>query len=118
MLEVVGGKNADLLNNMGVAATFLDLVMRDTKSVNLRNRYASMVLDTFSASRPDKKIEVVKALIRQVSLQGSSLVDHSLWWLIGRQIGTPQFDKTLAEVRKAQLKRPLALTPALTKFTA
>ena len=117
MLEVVGGKNADLLNNMGVAATFLDLVMRDTKSVNLRNRYASMVLDTFSASRPDKKLEVVKALIRQVSLQGSSLVDHSFWWLIGQQIGTPQFDKTLAEVRRAQLKRPLVLTPAVTKST-
>ena len=115
MLEVVGGKNADLENNLGVAATFLDLVMRETKSVYLRNRYASLVLDTFSASRPDKKLEVVKALTRQVSLQGSSLVDHTLWWFVGRQLGTPQFEKTLAEVRTAQLKRPLTLTSAVTK---
>lgn len=118
MLGVVGGKNADLLNNMGVAATFLDLVMRDSKSVHLRNRYASLVLDTFSASRPDKKLEVVKALTRQVLLRGSSLIDHSLWWLVGRQVGTPKFEKTLAEVRKAQLKRPLNLTPAVTKPVA
>ena len=84
MLEVVGGKNADLENNLGVAATFLDLIMRETKSVHLRNRYASLVLEAFSASRPDKKLEVADALTRQVLLQHYSLVDHAGWWFVGR----------------------------------
>ncbi len=54
MLEVVGGKNADLETNLGVAATFLDLVFQETKQEHLRDRYASMVLEAFCASRQDK----------------------------------------------------------------
>lgn len=100
MLEVVGGKNADLVNNMGVAATFLDLVLEDTKSVHLRNRYASLVLDAFSASRMDKKRDVIKALTRQVSLRGNSLFKHSIWWLVGRQVGTSQFVQLLEDAKK------------------
>ena len=115
MLEVVGDKHADLENKLRVAANFLDLIMLETKSVHVRNRYASLVLDAFSASRPDKKLEVACALTRQVLRQGSSLVEHSLWWFVGRQIGTPQFEKTLAKVKAPQLNRPLALTSAITK---
>jgi len=83
-----------------VAATFLDLVLEDTKSVHLRNRYASLVLDAFSASRMDKRRDVIKALTRQVSLRENSLIKHSIWWLVGRQVGTSQFVQLLEDAKK------------------
>jgi len=38
MLEVVGGKNADLETNIDVAALFLDLVFQETKQAHLLDR--------------------------------------------------------------------------------
>lgn len=109
MLGVVGGKNADLENNLGVAATFIDLVFQDTKSIHMRNRYASLVLDTFTATRVNEKLDVVNVLIRKVSLRRYSLVDHSTWWLVGRQIGTPQFSQLLEEAKETITRRSFSL---------
>jgi len=113
MLEVVGGKNADLETNLGVAATFLDLVFQETKQEHLRDRYASMVLEAFCASRQDKAIEVIKALTAQVSLRVFNLIEHAFWWLVGRTVGTPNFRQQVEEAKKSQLIRPVAIPPAL-----
>lgn len=113
MLEVVGGKNADLETNLGVAATFLDLVFYETRQAHLRDRYASMVLEAFCGPRQDKAIEVIKALTAQVSLRVFSLIDHAFWWLVGRSVGTPNFRQLIEEAKKYQLVRPVAIPPAL-----
>ena len=113
MLEVVGGKNADLETNLGVAAVFLDLVFHETKQEHLRDRYASMVLEAFCAPRQDKAIEVIKALSAQVSLRVFNLIEHAFWWLVGRTVGTPNFHQQVEEAKKSQLRRPVALPPAI-----
>jgi hypothetical protein len=113
MLEVVGGKNADLETNIGVAALFLDLVFRETKQEHLRNRYASLVLEAFCAPRRGKTIEVIKLLTAQVSIRVFNLIEHAFWWLVGRELGTPNFDQQVEEAKKSQLQRPVSLPPAI-----
>lgn len=113
MLEVVGGKNADLETNIGVAALFLDLVFRETKQEHLRNRYASLVLEAFCAPRRGKTIEVIKLLTAQVSIRVFNLIEHAFWWLVGRELGTPNFDQQVEEAKKSQLQRPVSLPHAI-----
>ena len=113
MLEVVGGKNADLETNLGVAAVFLDMVLHETKQEHLRNRYASMVLEAFCAPRQDKAIGVIRALTAHVSLREFNLLEHAFWWLVGRCVGTPTFDQQVEEAKKFYLKRPVALPSAI-----
>jgi hypothetical protein len=113
MLEVVGGKNADLETNLGVAAMFLDLVFQKTKQEHLRDRYASMVLEAFCVSRQDKPIEVIKALTAQVSLRVFNLIEHAFWWLVGRTLGTPNFRQQVEEAKKSLLVRPVSFPRAL-----
>lgn len=113
MLEVVGGKNADLENNMGVAALFTDLVLQDTRSKHLRDRYASLVLDAFTAPRKDQVIDVIKTLTGQVSICPLNLIDHAFWWYVGRLVGTPQFAQHFEEAKRSRFRRPVPLRPAI-----
>lgn len=113
MLEVVGGKNADLETNIGVAALFLDLVFQETKHEHLRDRYASLVLEAFCAPRRDKTIEVIKSLTAQVSIRVFNLIEHAFWWLVGRELGAPNFHQQVEEAKKSQLQRPMSLPPAI-----
>ena len=113
MLEVVGGKNADLETNLGVAARFLDSVFHETRQEYLRDRYASLVLEAFCAPRQDKAIELIKALTAQVNLRVFSLIDHAFWWLVGRTVGAPNFQQQVEEAKKLQLIRPISLPRAI-----
>lgn len=113
MLEVVGGKNADLETNLGVAALFLDLVLQETKQEHVRDRYASLVLEAFSAPRRDETIQMIRALTMQVSLRVFNLIEHAFWWLVARKLGTPDFGQQVEEAKKSQLQRPVSLPPAI-----
>jgi tetratricopeptide (TPR) repeat protein len=113
MLEVLGGKNADLETNLGVAAEFLDLVFLETKQEHLRDRYASMVLEAFCAPRQNKTIEVIKALTTQVSVRAFNFIEHAFWWLVGRDVGTPNFKQQVEEAKKSQIFRPISIPPAI-----
>lgn len=77
MLEVLGGKNADLESNLEVAANFLDLVFQTTEQEFLRNRYASLVMEAFCAPRKDNAVEVIKHLTRQVTFRAFNLLEHA-----------------------------------------
>ena len=113
MLEVLGGKNADLDSNLEVAANFLDLIFQTTKRELLRDRYASLVMDAFCAPRKDKAAEVIKGLTRRVSFRVFNLIEHALWWQTGKQIGTPGFQPQLEALLGSAVQRPLVLPRAI-----
>ncbi|MEM0989790.1 MAG: tetratricopeptide repeat protein [Pseudomonadota bacterium] len=113
MLEVLGGKNADLDTNLGVAAMFLDLVFYETKQRILRDRYASLVLKAFCGPRRNHTLEVIKALTARVSFNVDDLINHAVWWFTGQLVGTPQFSQQFEELKNSRASRRLMLEPAI-----
>jgi hypothetical protein len=113
MLEVLGGKNADLDSDPEVPAKFRDLVFQTTRHWLLRDRYAGLVMDAFCAPRKDKAIDVLKGLTRRVSFRAFNLIEHACWRQTGQQIGTPMFRPQLEALPGSTAERPLVLPRAL-----
>lgn len=100
MLRIMGGEKADVKHNLGVAAEFLDGILEDTKFEYMRDKYASLVLKEFCASRPDMEISLIDGLTSQVRHDQLGLQRHCFWWHIGRYLGSPRFAEEVERAKK------------------
>ncbi len=91
MLGAIGGKQADLPNNLGVAANIIDALIDEPCEDYQRFRFASEVITSFTKTRWDNAETVILALAQRCNRQSEEIAKHLIGWLVGHSIGSKEF---------------------------
>ena len=93
LIDVLGGKNADLANNLAVAASIIDALAYEPCPHFKRLRFASEALAAFTKSRSEHAVAIASRLSAECTEARSTVSSHLVTWLLGHSIGTAQFDE-------------------------
>jgi hypothetical protein len=96
LLDAIGGPNADLVRNCGVAAKFLDHVLRECGDEFEAMRIGSQVLASMVKGRMGDQRQIIGLVAGQVKVRRKWFLGHTMAWLVGHSIGLPDFDEIAA----------------------
>lgn len=100
LLKMVGGASADLTQNTGVLANFIDMLWQKCSDKFKVKRIISESFNSFVNGRQEDYRLIIWLILKKTRMNREIMNDHALNWLIGHSIGMPFFNELMQIKRK------------------
>lgn len=100
LVRILGGPAADLITNIDVMRSFIDLLWAECKDDLKVKKLASECFSSITRGRQEGQQEILAYFLRQVQERRGTLSQHTLSWLVGHSIRMSGFDDLLQALRR------------------